>query len=158
MAKKAGKKIEGDVLTISFEAEGKELVADISKLPPHIISRLAMHGFSQKLGDSYAGADEGEAYDKAAGVLEDLMKGEWTSRVAAAGPRSTQLAEALAAATGHTIEEAAAKLEQMDDEAKANLRKHPQIKAKMAELKVKRAQEAAAKAAAELEGAAPLTI
>lgn len=158
MAKKATKKIEGDILTIDFPAEGKTLTVDINELPPEIVSRLAMHGLSQKAGDSYAGADEGECYDKASGVVEDLKKGEWTSRVAASGPKATQLAEALAAATGKTIEEAAAKIESLDDEQKAALRKHPQIKVKLAEIKAAKAAEAAQKAAAEVADAPALEI
>ena len=158
MAKKATKSIEGDVITIDFEETEQKLVADINDLPAEMISRLAMHGFSQKLGDSYAGCTAEEAFEKASAVLQDLKDGNWTTRVAAAGPRTTQLAEALAAVTGRTIEEAAAKLEEMDDDKKKDLRKHAQIKAKLAEIKAAKAAEAAAKATAEAGDAAPLEI
>lgn len=147
MAKKASKSIEGDILTIKFEETNEELVVDINNIPAEIISRLAMHGLSQKLGDSYAGADVAEAFARADGVAKDLLEGNWSTRVAASGPRTTQLAEALAAATGKPLEEAAALVETMDDEAKKSLRAHPHIKAQLATIKATKAAEAAQKAA-----------
>ena len=115
-----------------------------------------MHGLSQKLGDSYAGADIAESFGRCSAVAGDLKDGNWSTRVAASGPRTTQLAEALAAATGKTLEEAAAKLETLDEEGKKGLRAHPQIKVQLAEIKAKKAAEAAAKAAADVGDAAPL--
>lgn len=160
MAKKAEKKIEGDVLTVTFLETNEELTVNINDIPAETISRLAMHGLSQKIGDSYAGADAAESFARANGVASDLKDGNWSTRVAASGPRTTQLAEALAAATGKPLEEAAAKLEEMDDEGKKNLRAHPQIKVELANIKAKKAADAAAKAVAETEGSdiAPLTL
>ena len=158
MAKKAEKKIDGDVLSIKFLESDQELSIDINTIPAEIISRLAMHGLSQKIGDSYAGAEPGESYDRAAAVLKDLQEGNWSTRVAASGPRTTQLAEALAAATEQTLEAAAARIEQMDDEEKKALRTHPVIKAQLATIKARKAQEAAEKAAAGAADAAPLTL
>ena len=158
MAKKATKKIEGDVITITFEETNETLTVDINDIPADIQSRLAMHGLSQKLGDSYAGADAGEAFGRANGVASDLKEGNWSTRVAASGPRTTQLAEALAAATGKTIEECAAKLETMDEDAKKGLRSHSQIKAELAKIKARKAAEAAEKAAADSSTDAPLNI
>ena len=160
MAKKAEKTIDGDIITIKFLETNEELVVDINDIPAETISRLAMHGLSQKLGDSYAGADAAESFARADGVAGDLRDGNWSTRVAASGPRTTQLAEALAAATGKTLEEAAAKLETLDDDAKKGLRAHPQIKVELANIKAKKAAEAAVKAAADSEGqdVAPLTL
>lgn len=158
MAKKATKKIEGTAVVITFEETGDNLSVDLKDLKPEIVERLALHGLSQKLGDSYAGAEANEAFDKAAGVAKDLAEGNWTTRVAAGGPRSTQLAEALAAATGKSLEEAVAKLEDMDDEQKKALRSHPQIKAELARIKAEKAAAAAAKANAEVADAPALTI
>ena len=158
MAKKAEKTIDGDVITIKFLETNEELAVNINDIPAEVISRLAMHGLSQKLGDSYAGAETGEAFGRATGVASDLKDGNWSTRVAASGPRTTQLAEALAAATGKTLEEAAAKLETLDDDAKKGLRAHPQIKVELANIKAKKAQEAAAKATAEAGDAPALEI
>lgn len=158
MAKKATKTIDGDVITIRFEETNEELQCNINDIPAEIISRLAMHGLSQKLGDSYAGADAGESFARANAVAGDLKDGNWSTRVAASGPRTTQLAEALAAATGKSLEEAASKLETLDDDAKKGLRAHPQIKVELAKIKAVKAQEAAAKAAEGAAGAAPLQL
>ena len=117
-----------------------------------------MHGLSQKLGDSYAGCEADEAFEKANGVATDLLAGNWSTRVAASGPRTTQLAEALAAATGKSVEEAATVLEQMDDDQKKDLRKHPQIKVELAKIKAANAEKAAAKAAEAAANAEPLAI
>jgi len=158
MAKKATKSIDGDVITIKFEETNEELVVDINNIPAETISRLAMHGLSQKLGDSYAGADATESFARAEGVAKDLQEGNWSTRVAASGPRTTQLAEALAAATGKTVDEAAAKLETLDDDEKKALRSHAQIKVELARIKAEKATLAAQKAAEEATGAAPLTL
>ena len=157
MAKKATKGIEGDVLTITFE-DGNVLTTDLNNIPAEIQSRLAMHGLSQKLGDSYAGAETEEAFGKASGVAEDLLAGNWSTRVAASGPRSTQLAEALAAATSQPLEAAAAKLETMDDDQKKRLRAHPSIKMELAKIKATKAAAAAEKALADAADAPALEL
>lgn len=158
MAKKTEKTISGDVITIKFLETQEELSVDINDIPAEVISRLAMHGLSQKLGDSYAGADGSECFARANGVAGDLKDGNWSTRVAASGPRTTQLAEALAAATGKTLEEAAAKLETLDEDEKKGLRAHPQIKVELAKIKATKAQEAAEKAQASAGDAAPIVF
>jgi hypothetical protein len=77
----------------------------LADLSPEIIGRLALHGLTQKIADSAAGAVKAAGFDakygdlsadekakvnehaKAAmsGVLEALVKGEWTERRATAG-------------------------------------------------------------------------
>lgn len=158
MAKKATKTIDGDVITIRFEETNEELQVNINDIPAETISRLAMHGLSQKLGDSYAGAEVAESFARCSAVAGDLREGNWSTRVAASGPRTTQLAEALAAATGKTLEEAAGKLETMDEDAKKGLRAHPQIKVELANIKARKATEAAAKAAEGAVDVAPIEI
>jgi len=157
MAKKATKKVDGDVISITFE-HGEALEVNLANIPAEIQQRLAMHGLSQKLGDSYAGCEVEEAAEKANAVAKDLLEGNWSTRVAASGPRTTQLAEALAAATGKTLEEAATAIEAMDDEVKKDLRKHPQIKVELTRLKAESAAKAAQKAAEDAKGAPALTI
>lgn len=155
--KKASKTIEGDVITIAFST-GETLVTDLGQIPQDIQHRLAMHGLSQKLGDSYAGADDEERFGKADGVAKDLLDGNWSTRVAAGSPRTTQLAEALAAATQKTIEEAITKLEEMEDDAKKQLRKHPLIVQELSKIKAKKATEDAEKAAKAAATAEPLVL
>jgi len=158
MAKKAEKKFEEDVLVVKFLEDGVELRVDLNELSQEIVLRLAKHGLSQKIGDSYAGCGEGEASGKATAVADDLKANNWSTRVAAAGPKSTQLAEALASVTGKPLEEAAALIETMEDEQKKSLRAHKGIKAELAAIKARKTAEAAKKAAEAADGAEPLNF
>jgi len=157
--KKVSKVMDGensDVINFTFHQTGEQVSVDINTIPAEIISRLAMHGLSQKLGDCYAGSDDGEHFGRFDAVLKDLQAGNWSTRVASGSPRTTQLAEALAAATGKTLEECAGKLETMDDEAKKGLRAHGQIKVELAKIKAKKAAADAEKAAANAGESAPI--
>ena len=159
MARKTSKKIEGDVITISFPDAPTEdtVVVDLNNLPENIVQRLAMHGLSQKLGDSTAGAELEECHERVSAVAEALKDPDgWTTRVpGAAGPRTTQLAEALAAATGKDIAEAAQIVADLDDDGKKDLRAHPQIKSELAKIKAAAAARAAEKAASAATEDAP---
>ena len=153
MAKKASKSFEGNVLKIEFDG-GQVVTLDVNALKPEIIERLVRHGVSQKVGDSYAGCETAqECFDAASAVVKDLLDGNWSTRVAAGGPKATQLAEALARATGKALTDAITVLDGMDDDAKSNLRKHPVVKAKLAELKAEKAIANAEKAAGDADGA-----
>ncbi len=160
MAKKADKSFEGDVLVVKFIESGAELRVDLNDIPQEIVLRLAKHGLSQKVGDSYAGAEAGESFARAEAVAKDLVDGNWSTRVAAAGPKSTQLAEALHLVTGKTLEECAELIDGMDDERKKALRNHDQVNAQLASLKAARAAVAAekAQAAAAESGSEPLVL
>lgn len=77
--KKVSKKIEGSVLTITAGEE--VLMYDSNDLSDAIKAHLIMHGLSQKLGDSAAGAeDSAEAAKSIAATWDVLAKGEWSSR------------------------------------------------------------------------------
>ena len=137
------------VLTIQFTS-GDQIVADINALSPEIIHQLALHGLSQKLGDSYSGEQDIEvAKAKANTVLERLVAGDWkAARAASAAGKITDLAKALAEVTGQEI---AACVEKLSDLAKADrgkFRKHPKIAAKLAQYQAERALEKAAQAEA----------
>jgi hypothetical protein len=151
MTKKATKTIneEATILTFNFADEGVEdLVADIGQMSEGILQKLAMHGFSAKLGDSYAGSENAaEARSCAERVLEELAAGNWTTRVAGvSGPRVTQLAEALvrvATARGKTLtlEKAVEALAAMPDAQKTALRSAGEIKKALAEIKIERLEK-----------------
>ncbi len=120
---------------------------ELSKTRADIQNRLALHGASQKIGDSYAGAgDEADplAYAKEAvkDTIAQLYAGDWRV-TAAGGPRISDLATALSQISGKTLEECVARVGEMTDEAKKVARKHPAVAAKLAEIS---AQKAAAKA------------
>jgi len=150
MATKATKKWleEDNGIEIEF-ATGQKIVATLDEFSEDIVQKLAIHGLSQKLGDSYASGEPDEAFGRAEVVYKSLLDGDWTTRTPGA-PRTTQLAEALAQVAGVKLEQAQDKINEMSDEDKKNLKKHPQIKAALATIKAKKAQEDAAKAAQEV--------
>ena len=144
--------LETGTITISFpSSEGAEdIVVRAADLPEVNQMRSMFHGLSQKLGDATAGAEVAECYDRVKAVADALMDPDGWGRVAsAAGPRTTQLAEALAAVTGKSIEEAAGVVNDLDEEQKKELRANSQIKAQLAQIKAAAAAKAAEKAAQE---------
>lgn len=111
------------------------------------------HGLSQKLGDTYAGADADEAYDKTMALFERLQGGEWIAERESAGPRISTVVEAIVAAKAKagvtvTIDEVAAKYKALDKDAQKDVLNDPRIKAEYEAIKARRAQERADKAAA----------
>lgn len=145
------KQIDADAKTITFTFEnGDSATYNLGDLSPEIQTRLALHGLSQKLGDSYASAKD-EAPARVAGVWETLSKGEWTSRSEGGAPRVTQLARAIAQVMGAPIEGVVAKLADMEADQKKAIAASPDVAAALAEIKLadlqKRKEELAAKAA-----------
>lgn len=135
---------------------------DLSKVSPEMVTMLALHGASQKIGDSYAGAkDSGTdpiAYAREAinDTINQLYAGDWSvTRTGSGAPRVTQLVQAFSIVTGKTLEESQEFISALNDEEKAALQKKAKIAATVAQLKaeqaVKRAQELAKKAEAEAE-------
>lgn len=149
MTKKA---TDATAKTVSFDFEnGKVSVFDLSKVSPEILNRLALHGASQKIGDSYAGAgDESDpvAYAEAAAndVIAQLYAGDWRV-TATGGPRVSDLAQAISQLSGQTVEAVTAGLNKATDEAKKKLRKQPKIAAQLAQIKATNAAARAAKLA-----------
>lgn len=133
-------------------ADGSVMSANLSELSEDMVTKLALHGLSQKVGDSYSGEDAANCQTIAEKTFETLQKGEWSSRSGGgAGPRISQLAEALARVTGKEVQECVAKIAEMDDDQKKDLRAHPQIKATIAEIKLEKAQADAEKSAADAD-------
>jgi hypothetical protein len=141
---------------------------DLSKVSEEILIRLALHGASQKIGDSYAGAkDSGEdpiAYADAAvqETIKQLLEGKWAiSRTGSGAPRTSMLAQALAAVKGMSLEEAIEAVGELSDDEKKVLQANKKIAAKIAGLKAeqalaraKKAEEEAAKEDADKAAAA----
>lgn len=142
----------------------------LSELPREMVERLAVHGLSQKGGDSYASAGNEDnplaaAKEWLAATLKDLRAGAW--RVTTAGGfRATMLAKALARVTGRTVEEAQSVVDvnsDLDDDGKPSekgkawlksMRANEQIKAATAAitLEEQKAKEAKLKATAAKAG------
>jgi hypothetical protein len=134
-------------VTIDF-SDGEALTVNLSELPEEMITHLALHGLSQKLGDSYSGeSDITVARTKAAGVAERLNKGDWKAVREGGGSKITDLAHALATVTGKTVEESVTVISNMEAADKKGLRNHPKIAAELAKITAARAQAKAEKAA-----------
>jgi hypothetical protein len=133
------KKVVGDDLVAFKFTDGEKLICKLSGLPDEIITRLALHGIAQKVGDSYSGVSSiQEARANAAEVWENLKRGIWATKAVGG-----KLAEAFARATGQPLDDCLEKLSGMTEEEKKDLRKHPQIKAAMAAINAERAAKLA---------------
>lgn len=136
MSTKIAKKIVGDDF-VKFEfANGEILVCSLDDLSEETVRKLAVHGLSQKEGDSYAGAESiAEAVSSAKTVWNNLVNDLWTVKVSRGG----RMVEALVRATGKTFEECLEKYTDMDEAAQKDLKKHPAIVQALADIEVERA-------------------
>ncbi len=153
--KKASKNVTDTGISIAFES-GQGLELNLEDLSDEMVQRLAIHGMSQKIGDSYAGSDTAdEAFELASGMVDRLKAGDWAAARASGGGagRVSMLVEALAAATGQSEDECKRVINAMDDAGKKQLKKHAAVAAQLAKITAERAAEKAAKAAAAAEGA-----
>jgi hypothetical protein len=135
---------------------------DLTKISAEMLERLALHGASQKIGDSYAGAkDSGEdplAYAKAA--IQDTIKqlyskengGNDTWSVARSGsgaPRTSILIQAYAQVKGVSIEDAQETIGALNDDEKKVVAGTKKVAAAMAQIRAEAAAAKARKLAAE---------
>ena len=68
--------VENESVTFGFDGNNMEFRLD--QLPGEMITRLALHGLSQKLGDSYADSTKVTDPEKAAtDVWNNLKEGNW---------------------------------------------------------------------------------
>ncbi|MHB0978382.1 MAG: hypothetical protein ACYC1K_03235 [Minisyncoccota bacterium] len=143
--------VDAGTVTFTFADGGAPIVLELSKVSESNATRLALHGMSQKAGDSYAGTESiADARESVLGVQEMLYSGEWTTR-APGEPRTAVLAEALARATNRTVDEAKAALAAMDEETRRAVSAHPGVKKARAEMALEKAN-------AELANAPALSI
>ena len=138
---------ETGIIEFAFQDEGEAIVFDINKMPDNIVANLALHGASQKIGDSYAGAngDYDAARKAAQTVIGQLVAGDWKAARAAGEPRTTLLVEALARATGQTMDKCAAVIGDMEREQRMSLGRHPEMKEAKAVIQLERAKADKAK-------------
>lgn len=153
---------EADAGVAFVAADGSVLGSiRLADIPAEMRDRLALHGISQKVGDSYAGAAEADnpaAYvaDAIKETLKQISENAW--RVTQAGGfRVSLLARALARAAGQTPEAAQAVIDhnsQLDDDGKPSdegkawlkeLRADEAIKSAVAAIKLEDAEKAKAK-------------
>ena len=85
-------------VVIAF-SNGESITQGLDTLPKDIQNRLALHGLSQKLGDSYASIkDVGDSVEACRTIQERLNLGDWVKAREGAGPRPTMVVDAVVAA------------------------------------------------------------
>jgi len=137
-------------------SDGSTETFNVASVNDTIKGRLALHGASQKIGDSYAGAASSPdplAYAKAAvkETIAQLYAGEWRATVSA-GPKVNDLAIAISRATGESLDDSIELVDAMTDDDKKVWRGKAKIKLELAKLvqernaaKIAKLAEAAAK-------------
>lgn len=129
----------GETLVFRF-ASGEVIEASLNEVEP-MVRRLALHGLEQKLRDSYAGCEPGEAYAYAMATWERLLTGEWSKR-REGEPKEDSL-DLLVRATENAIRAAGkpvpenlrAKIEALDRSARAKLRASQPVAIELAKLR-----------------------
>ena len=147
VTKKAEKKpfLESKTVVWTF-ANGEVRTFELDKVSPQVQIQLALHGASQKGGDSYAGDETVEdAIKSCEGVINDLYAGNWSTR-AVGQSRSTLLAQAIARIAKQDVAAVTAQLEAMEEEKVKAISKHPQVKSMINTIKGERLKAAEANA------------
>ena len=107
----------------------------LDELKPEIVTRLALHGLSQKLGDSAASFSKEENFHGAFGAMQgtadNLLQGVWAAKGSGG---TSDLAQAIAELQDVEIEEAEAAIARMDEDTLKIFKSHPEIKLKIAEI------------------------
>ncbi len=136
MGKVAKKVVDENGVTFSF-INGEELTCNLHDLPEAIVHKLALHGLSQKVGDSYAGAESvSEALGMAGSTWNNLVSNQWATK----SQRGRKTVAAMARGLGKSYSECLEVWTAMSKEKKAALKKHPTILKAMAEIDLERAQ------------------
>ena len=130
---------------------GNDFAARIEDLPEAMVQRLAVHGLSQKLGDSYAGASgKGMSFDDIEQGVRDLFAalktGSFGTGRTSTGGKLYLAFTRWAMENGKTVAEASDVFRVMSDDDKKELRKAAPIKAELAKIEAERAEALAAAA------------
>jgi hypothetical protein len=140
-AKICKKLVAGTVITFTF-SDGEAHKVDTKTFGDDIREMAMVHGFSQKLGDSYAQVKNiAEAKEKFGLVLDSLKGGDWNRK--GGGATGGIWLEAFAKATQKTLDEVSEAWGKMTDEQKAGVKAHPDVKTAHAELVLAKAKAAA---------------
>lgn len=131
------------VLKVAF-ANGHKAELDTAKLTDEMKEQAMIHGLTQKVRDSFAGAkgDVNYAIAQAEAVIEAIQGGSWNRRGGATGSGGI-LAEAVARVKGWEVSEAREKIAGLDEDSVKALEKAPSVAAAIAEIRAERAKERA---------------
>jgi len=133
---------------------GIDVTFDTNELSKDMQARLLAYGLHHLLRDRTSGtSDPAEKVAAAEAIFGMLREDNWRVVRASGGsarPRTTLLAEAIARIVGCDVADAVAKLADKDKETIAAIRRNPDVKATMAQIKAER--EAARAASGEDTG------
>lgn len=133
------------VVTITF-GNGKVVEGDSNQFSDEIRKQLMLHGLSQKMGDSYAGAkgNYAEAIQSVEDVVEQLRAGVWRAARGEgdARPRLAELAEAIARIKSVPVEAATAAVEKATDDQRKTWRSNAKVRAVIAQIRAEKAAKA----------------
>lgn len=136
--------LDTQIGTFTF-GNGKVLSFDLAKVSEAIRLQLAMHGASQKIGDSFAGVkgNFAEGVGNAQETIDQLYAGVWkAAREDDARPRLAELAEAIARIKQVPIEVATKAVEAGNDDQRKAWRSNAKVKAVIAQLRAEKAAAA----------------
>ena len=138
--------VGGKADTVQFIlGNGLRVEADMQSLSPDMVKQLALHGLSQKVGDASAGFSKAGDYSGAFGamqqVVDNLYAGQWSTRGQGGG--ISDLVQAICELRGVELDAAQAAIDAMDEEQLKRVTSHPQVKAKVADIKAARLAKAA---------------
>lgn len=127
-------------VSIDF-ADGRNITLMFADVAEAVVPWALQNGFSQKLGDSYAGLQGDEAYAECEAVRDALLSGDWNRR--GDGTGGVYLPMALAELAKVTLEEAKAKLAELSSEERKAISGRKDVKAVIARLKADAAMKRA---------------
>lgn len=146
--------------------DGQSLTTRLAELEPEILHELALHGLSQKIGDSASGCSKDKAFGVAfrnmLAVYEGLKAGRWTAarakKASAAGLNQAlteDLIQALMKLQGLPLERVEEAVHAADAATIAGWMKNPRVSLAVAEETLRRLQ-AVADGAEEVEFDLPI--
>ena len=137
--------LDTGVVYFSF-GNGKTLEFDSNRVSEEIRKTLLLHGASQKIGDSFAGAKGNFqlGLQSAQDVIEQLYAGAWSAGrgEGEARPRLAELAEAISRIKAVVLDRAAAAVEKASDEQRKAWRLNAKVKAVIAQIRAEKAAKA----------------
>ena len=123
-------------------SNGETVDVDVTTFPEDIQTKLAIHGLSQKLGDSYASAsDKGmsiqDCVDGVNEIVRSMAAGNWS---ATGSSGVSIMAEAIAVLLDKDIRQCADLIQGMTADERGAMSKRPDVKAEVARIKAARAR------------------
>lgn len=141
--KVARKSFDADAGTIVFSwADGTQDVVEIADFTDRMRHKAMVHGFLQKLGDSYSGAlTLSDAKARFADVLSQIQQGEWNRTRTTGGGSGGVWLEAIAQVTGQTLDAVRELWKSLTDDQRKAVKKDPRVKKAKLELEAARLAE-----------------